>query len=172
MRVEVDAGDIALTAQRVRDVSGEILPAYSTSRIVDTLFPDAIVTGRHLPPGIEEMVTVTADGPVIFYSRALTPPEQRFVIAHALAHLLFDDAAAACREGYIGCAVAEARADAFAEELLVPLAELEQYVSAPPESADDVYLDQVDEIASHFNVSRTLIDKRIRDLAARQQCAA
>jgi Zn-dependent peptidase ImmA (M78 family) len=171
-RVGANRDDLSGTAARVREVCCEQLPAFSTSRIVEALFPDAVVTGRHLPDGVQEMVTLTDDGPVIVYNRALSPPEQRFVIAHAIAHLLFDDAASGCREGSVGCPIAEARADAFAEELMVPLDELDAYVCVQPGSTDDVYLDQVDEIASHFNVPRSLIHKRILALAAWQSCAA
>lgn len=161
-----DPGDLVATAVRLREVAGQVEPAFSTRQIIEACFPDAAVTGRHLPPGIEEMVTRTSEGPLIVYSRTLHPPRQRFVIAHAIAHLLFDGdrIMAAARPGFVGCPEAEARADAFAAELLVPLAELASYVGVPPGTTDDLYLDQVDEIASHFNVTTCLIDQRIREL--------
>lgn len=145
-------------------MAGQTEPAFSTRQMIATCFPDAVVTGKNLPHGVEEVVSRTPDGPVIVYNRSLSPPAQRFVIAHAMAHLFFDDAETAARIGYAGDPAAEARADAFAAELLVPLDELDAYVGVDPSSTDDLYLDQVDEIASHFNVSRGLIDKRIRAL--------
>lgn len=158
--------DMVLVAGQVRARAGEVREAYSTGRIVEALFPDAVVTGRALPAGVQEVVSLTAEGPVIVYSRSLSPPAQRFVIAHALAHLIFDGGrpSAAARVGYTGDPVVEARADAFAAELLVPLERLAVLIDVPPISGDDFYLDQVDTLASRFNVPRGLIDKRIREV--------
>jgi len=157
---------IVVAAASVRAVAGEHREAFSTSRIVDALFPDAVVTGRRLPAGVQEAVSTTSRGPVIVYSRELSPPAQRFVIAHAIAHLLFDAdrPTAAARVGFAGDPATEARADAFAAELLVPLERLAALIEVRPASGDDFYLDQVDSLASHFNVPRGLIDKRIREV--------
>lgn len=167
--VQADRRDIVGTAARVRSLAGIDEPAYSTRQIVEACFPTALVTGtKRLPHGITEAVSLTADGPVILYERRLSVPRQRFVIAHALAHLLFDldDTGALCTVGSRGCEDAESRADAFAAELLVPLSELASYVGTHPanDSHDDIYMDQVDEIASHFNVTQALIDARIREM--------
>lgn len=142
-------------------------PAFSTQQIVSACFPDAVVTGHPLPPNIDEAVSRTSDGVVILYRRGLSTAEQRVAIAHALAHLLFDGPEAACMPGRVGIAEAEARADAFAAELLVPLVELHPHVSVLPDAGDEaIYLDQVDLIASFFHVPAALIDRRIRDLCA------
>jgi Zn-dependent peptidase ImmA (M78 family) len=113
---------------------------------------------------------MTDMGPVILYERRLTVPRQRFVIAHALAHLLFDlkDPSAMCGIGHRGDPDAEKRADDFAAELLLPLEWLHRIVGEEPtpigESNDTLYMDQVDEIASMFNVTQSLVDSRIRSL--------
>lgn len=154
----------------VRGHAREYEPAYSTRRMVSAAFPRTIVMGGRLPAGVQEAVSVGRGyTSTIIYSRLLTPPAQRFVIAHALAHLLFDDDAEACRSGYAGDPAAEERADAFAAELLVPLGRLSIDVAwdLEPGSQDDAYLDGVDILASKFNVPQDLIDKRIRELRAR-----
>jgi len=141
-------------------------PPYSTSQIIDACF-DAAVTGRILPDGIDELVTRTDDGYLIVYHRELPIAEQRFAIAHALAHIIFDGDVAGCSIGFAGDPEREARADRFALELLVPLDELAPYVGRWPsddEAEHEAYLDQVDMIASHFNVPACRIDERIREL--------
>ena len=159
MLVEI-AADLRLRANQTE-------PAFSTRHIVEARFPGALVTGRVLPAGIDEAVSATRDGVVILYSRSLPTPSQRFVIAHALAHLLFDHRHGACRPGSVGDENREERADRFAAELLIPLDRLAEYVGRWP-SANEVeqhkYLDQVDEIASHFQVPSGLVDRRIREL--------
>lgn len=160
---------IAEIAANLRHRAGQTEPAFSTRRIIDACFPHTLVTGRHLPPGVDEVVSETPDGAVILYKRGLPTPSQRFVIAHALAHLIFDRVRGGCRPGSVGHTSREDRADRFAAELLVPLSYLRQCVDCWP-SADPVehdhYLDQVDEIASYFQVPSGLIDKRIRELRA------
>lgn len=157
-------------AADIRRRSGQTEPAFSTRRIVDACFPDTLVTGRELPPGIDEAVSISQNGPVILYRRGLPTPSQRFVIAHALAHLLFDRVRGGCRPGSVGHRSREERADRFAAELLLPLELLREYVGRWPSqdtSEHEKYLDQVDEIASHFQVPTGLVDKRIRELRAR-----
>ena len=142
-------------------------PPYSTNQIIKACFPTTIVAGGKLPSGVDELVKLTPDGPVIMYSRALSGPEQRFAIAHALAHVLFDDARARMRAGYAGDPVREARADMFAVELLAPVAELVPRIEVlPSENGDEheIYLDSVDVIASVFGLPAAVIDARIRDL--------
>jgi Zn-dependent peptidase ImmA (M78 family) len=157
--VEIAAG--------LRDKAGQTEPAFSTRQIVEASFPTALVTGRQLPPGIDEAVSETADGIVILYRRSLPTSSQRFVIAHALAHVIFDRHRGGCRPGSAGHQSREDRADRFAAELLLPIARLEEYVGCWPslvQAENDRYLDQVDEIASHFQVPSGLVDKRIREL--------
>lgn len=159
MIVEVAAG--------IRARAGQWDPAFSTGTIVDRCFPGVMVTGGSLPDGVDEMVTLTDGGPVIVYRRDLPGPMQRFVIAHALAHIVYDDFSDAARPGRLAIPEHEARADAFAAELLAPLHLVAGYVgvmpSANPED-HEIYLDHVDEIASRFSVPAHVIDSRIRQL--------
>jgi Zn-dependent peptidase ImmA (M78 family) len=157
-------------AADLRQRANQTEPAFSTHHIVEARFPGALVTGRDLPPGIDEAVSETPAGVVILYRRSLPTSSQRFVIAHALAHLLFDGRTGAARPGSRGPRAREERADRFAAELLVPLELLAEYVGRWPSDHPverEKYLDQVDEIASHFHVPSGLIDKRIRELHTR-----
>lgn len=160
---------LVAVAADLRRRAGQVEPAFSTRQIVEACFPGTLVTGSALPPGIEEMVSRRREGPVIVYSRSLPGPSQRFAIAHALAHLLFDDERAAACAGRPGIRAHEERADAFAAELLAPLDEIEPYVgryASEDFEEHELYLDQVDEIASHFVLPARVIDRRIRELGS------
>jgi len=138
-------------------------PAFSTRAIVDASFPDAVVTGHDLPVGVDEAVTRTDEGIVILYRRGLSSPEQRFAIAHAVGHLLYDHVTAK----KVSEAFRERRADRFASELLVPLYELARVLEVLPSKNPDeqrIYLDHVDQLASYFNVPAMLVRSRIRDV--------
>ena len=168
----VDVAVLASVAADLRQRSGETEPLFSTRKIIDACFPGLVVTGRELPAGIHEAVSRTPQGGVLIYNRALPTAAKRFAIAHGLAHLLFDDGMSACRVGFVGDPAVEARADSFAEELLVPLEALREHVARQPSSNEtsmerEFYLDQVDEIASHFHVPSHVIDKRIREMVLR-----
>jgi Zn-dependent peptidase ImmA (M78 family) len=141
-------------------------PPYSTTAMIRTCFPDVVVTGRKLPPRIDEIVARTREGGVIVYKRRLPVLRQRFAIAHGIAHLLFDSDETAAAVGYAGCPISERRADTFAEELLVPLTELAKHVRRLPPVAHgrDLYLDGIDQISSRFQVPPAVILKRIRVL--------
>lgn len=137
--------------------------------MLDTCFPDVVVTGRVLPIGFNEVVARTPEGPIIIYNRHMPVARQRLAIAHALAHLLFDDESSCCRPGFVGDNLVEDRADRFARELLVPLLDLRLLVVRWPSNdnaAHECYLDHVDELASHFNVPSYVIDERIRELVS------
>lgn len=156
-------------AAALRTRAGLTKPPYSTTRIIQTCFPDVVVTGRKLPPLVDEIVTRTADGPLIVYRRGLSSGEQRLAIAHGLAHLIYDDAADSAGVGRVGTQSCEERADRFAAELLVPLCDLSRVVQLWPVraqtgSAHEDFLDQVDQIAALFNVAAGLIHERIRRL--------
>jgi len=139
-------------------------PPFSTTQLVECCFPDALVTGRKLPPGVLEVVSRTERGPVIIYARGLSPTTQRYVIAHALGHLVFDEGFR--RPGEPAVPSVERRADAFADELLVPFEYLAPRVKRYPTSGvrRDLYLDHVDQLASQFSVESAVIDRRIRQL--------
>lgn len=156
-------------AADLRYRSNQTVPAFSTRQIIESCFPDVLVTGSALEPDIDELVATTTNGPVILYRRNLPTVEQRFAIAHGLAHLIFDGASGKCRPGYVGDPMREQRADRFATELLVPLDELRPFVRrwpSPMPPDHELYLDMVDEIASHFRVASLVIDQRIRELAS------
>lgn len=160
--------EIREIAAAMRRKADQAEPAFSTRAIVDACFPDALVTGRPLPEGVQELVTYRDGAPLIVYRRGLPAPDQRFAIAHAIGHLALDFVDGAPTSA-VNDEDVETRADAFAAELLVPLDELEPYVGRFPDAGDscdgELYLDQVDEIASHFNVPAWLVDKQIRRLA-------
>lgn len=143
------------------------------SLIRDAAFPDARITGRELPPGVDELVAVTAEGPLVIYARGLSTAGQRFAIAHALAHLLFDVGVdvhgVQPDEPYD--AERETRADAFAFELLCPRCQLLQHIVLWPDSDDDAegYRDQVDQIAAEYHLPPAAIDQQIRELARTKQ---
>lgn len=162
--------DVVGVASDLRARARQNVPAFSTKAILAEAFPDALVTGRTLPDGIDEVVSITATGPVILYRRELTIPAQRFAIAHAIAHLIFDRDAGVCRPGYVGDPERESRADHFACELLVPFVVLLPMIEAQPTDtvsvSREVYLDHVDDLASRFHVPAWVIDQRIRELAA------
>ena len=155
-------------ARAARLRSGQLTEPFSTRRIVETLFPAAVVAGGQLPSRVQEAVSIRHEGPVILYSRDLEPPDQRFVIAHAIAHLLYDGNADGAGVGFVGDPMREERADAFAAELLVPLARLDAVMDPDISSSGDLHLDEIDRLASRFNVPRWLIRKRVQDLADRR----
>lgn len=105
---------------------------------------------------------------MILYSRSLPILDQRYAIAHALAHILFDDEDVCMRVGRAGVAANEQRADDFGAELLAPRAEIRAVLRMwPSKDAEDheIYLDHVDQIASRFSVPSLVIDAQIRRLA-------
>jgi Zn-dependent peptidase ImmA (M78 family) len=164
---------LAAIAESLRRRSDQTEPAYSTRQIIDVCFPGTIVTGRMMPREVNELVVVDQDAfrshrapHVIFYSRKLPTANQRHAIAHALAHIIFDGANGSC---WRANDERELRCDAFADELLVPLLSLREYVCVWPGhrgAERERYLDQVDQISSHFHVPQRVIDRRIRQLRA------
>jgi Zn-dependent peptidase ImmA (M78 family) len=162
---------IAAIAASLRRRAEQNEPAFSTRQIIDVCYPGTIVTGRTMPRAMHELVLVDEAAfrshrapHTIFYSRTLPTCDQRYAIAHALAHIIFDGANGSCWNRNVE---RERRCDAFADELLVPLETMREYIAVWPseEHADkERYLDQVDQIASHFHVPQRVIDRRIREL--------
>lgn len=141
-------------------------PPYSTTKLVLTAFPNALVTGDELPDGVDEATSETPEGGVILYRRALPICEQRFAIMHGLAHLIWDAGRVACADAWH-----ERRADNFAAETLVPLEDLSAVWRVHPSRDPDrqrLYLDHVDQISSMFNAPVQVIRMRIRELAYRR----
>ncbi len=162
---------LASVAASLRRRADQVEPSYSTMQIIEACFPGTLVTGRTLADDTDELVAVdrrafrTHKAPHrIFYNRSRSTAEQRYAIAHALGHIVFDGPR---RRGQRECPQRELRCDRFADELLVPLVELRPYVCAAPSADPDkheTYLDMVDQIASHFHVLATIIKRRIADL--------
>jgi Zn-dependent peptidase ImmA (M78 family) len=166
---------MAAIAASLRRRAEQNEPAFSTRQIIDVCFPGTIVTGRHLPRGVDDIVQVDAAAfrshrapHVIVYQREISTSNQRHAIAHALGHIIFDGAS------HRGCQhfdqARELRCDRFADELLVPLRVLDEYVCAVPSADPDeheAYLDMVDQIASHFHVPTSCIHRRIGELRGR-----
>ena len=151
----------------MRRQAGQNQPAFSTQAIIKRCLPRTLVTGRDLPPGILEAVARTDRGPVILYARGVPIGRQRLAISHAIGHLIFDGASAFRQPGQGRIEHVERRADAFAEELLVPFDELKKYVRCWPSrkrAEHEVYLDMVDEIASRFKVPSEVVNRRILKL--------
>jgi Zn-dependent peptidase ImmA (M78 family) len=168
-----DVHAIAAIAESLRRRADQTEPKYSTRQIIDVCYPGTIVTGRTMPRSMHEMVLVDEAAfrshrapHTIFYSRSIPTCDQRYAIAHAIAHIIFDGANGSCWHRH---EERERRCDAFADELLVPLAVLREYVCVWPRDVRDEanrerYLDQVDQIASHFHAPQRVIDRRIREL--------
>jgi Zn-dependent peptidase ImmA (M78 family) len=169
-----DVVPIASIAASLRRRAQQVEPAYSTRQIIDACFPGTFVTGRVIPAhGVHDLVAVDEKAfrshrapHLIVYRRGLSTGEQRYAIAHALGHIIFDGA------NHEGCVdfnrERELRCDRFADELLVPLEELRPYVGAWPTEDPvkyEVFLDMVDQIASHFHVPAAVIMKQISRLA-------
>lgn len=164
-----DRRALAAVADSLRRRADQTEPAFSTRQIIDECFPGTVVTGRVMPQNVHELVLVDEGAfrshrapHVIFYSRTLSTDEQRYAIAHALAHIIFDGATGSCWQPDDE---RERRCNGFADELLVPLRMVREYVGLWPNTEDrESYLDQVDQISSHFHVPQAVIDRQIRRL--------
>lgn len=157
-------------AMRYRD------PPFSTSRVIEELFPAVDVVQRVLKRHgqIEVYPKPLPNGKqaVIVYHEGSHHSTQRFTVAHELGHWLFDfEEGAAFPQ--VACGVrspVESRADAFAAEFLVPLAVLDERVSfdLSPDRDDEEAISRRDQkiqnLASRFNVSLLCMKNRIRDL--------
>lgn len=167
---DVLMGTVSDYAKILRGNAGLTGPAFSLQKILNTCYPDAIVTGHEFPDGIDEAVARTPEGIVILYRRSLSNGAQRFAVAHAIGHLMFDADAEPDEHGRAGSPDAELRADDFAAELLVPLDVLARHllIGLRPDAPDQrqIYLDHCDQLAHFFQVESSLIDQRIRQLVA------
>jgi Zn-dependent peptidase ImmA (M78 family) len=156
----VGVNDVVVLAEMLRALAGESRAPFDLLKVVAVLFPSAVVTGKDLPPQVNEAVTVTTDGPLIVYRRGISTAERRFAIAHGLGHLIYDfrgDRTLTDRER-------ELRADVFARELLVPRREFAWCLDGLRVTDRDLFLDQVDVVANAFHVQPVVITERIREL--------
>jgi Zn-dependent peptidase ImmA (M78 family) len=146
-------------------------PAFSTKQIIRANYPDTLVTGGRLPDGVEAMVTRCDEGPLIVYQRSLPILQQRYAIAHEIGHLALGhlDLGDAYTRGQLESVSSdlELAADAFATELLAPIATVARFAKLRPSSDPhdhEIYLDHVDDLASMFMVPAVIIDSQIRKL--------
>jgi len=157
-------------------------PPYHTHDLFAAV-PDLSVAGADLPRGVLEMAERTPDGRrILWYARGAPPPLQRVALAHGLYHFMTDLAGperavrecnAAMREleeaGKLSANPIERACDLFAGELLVPFAVLDQVAPMtlfPEEPAAQArWADQVDELASLFNVPPSFMRWRLWDLS-------
>ncbi len=157
-------------------------PPYSTSKIL-TLYPDLKVSGRAMK-GHAQLEVYTKPLPsgckaTIYYNEDGHASTQRFSIAHELAHWIFDlrhgkkipDHDPCLDTGTRRKPMAERRADYFASELLVPLwvldnmVDFEIYPNKDDADAMSERSQQVQRLASRFNVSMRCMKLRVLDLA-------
>jgi Zn-dependent peptidase ImmA (M78 family) len=155
--------------------------------VIETCFPDIVVTGAALPKTLIEMAEVGADGRRnLLYRRGIDHATQRVGLAHGLHHFLSDlkVARAARRRGHAECNTnlrwlersgkfekdpIEVACDLFAGELLTPFDVLDTMAPKILFPSDKtklhLFLDEVDSLASRFNVPADFIQWRLADLA-------
>lgn len=161
---------VARAAQMMRWRARLLAPSFSIHELVAANYPTALVTGRDLPDGIHEIVTVTDAGPIILYRRGLSTCDQRIAIAHALGHLAFDFDTAGRRIATLADPAVEDRADAFAIELLAPL-ELVAAVAPERRARPDIldreeFRDRLDGIATRFHVPVWTVERQMLRISA------
>lgn len=161
--------------------SGQIGPPYCPRRLLSDLYPESLVTGGDLPLGVDEAVSVSADGPTLIYQRSLPPYVRRLAIAHGAAHVFLGDfqrrRRARCRPGESGERDLEQRADDFAAALLVPLRDLSSRFRAwhavpldvDRELARHTWLDRLDQLSELFAVNVSTILRRVGHLRSFQE---
>lgn len=96
---------------------------------------------------------VTTSASLVTINSVLAPPASRWAIAHELAHVLVRRRVAPA----VGSAAEEQYADEFANELLIPLAELENMLRAGHQAGD---------IANVFDVEKDIVILRLMRLGA------
>lgn len=115
--------DVEAVAAALRAIAGQAEPPFSVSAIAAIAFPEALVVEHDLPDGVDEVVTATPDGPLVWFRTGLPSDAVRFAVAHAIAHLHWD----LFEVQAVIDAHRENRADLFAIELLVPSAWLRRH---------------------------------------------
>lgn len=176
----IDVGTILGRAAWVRHKAGlnDLDPPYSTRHVLETLFPGIAVTGSDdLPRGVTEMALASEGNRVILYSRRATHSLQRVAILHGLHHhiadLKWDFGNRECNQARRQLELdrgeidpIELACDHFAGEVLVPFHVLDRFAPPPPPDAASTakYEDEVDHLASRFNVPRSFMRWRLHDL--------
>ena len=153
-------------------------PPYCPRRLMEHLYPDAMVSGAALPLGVDEIVSVWQEGPTLLYQRSLPTAVRRLAIAHGLAHVVLGDfesaTAHSCHPGIAGAADIERRADDFAAALLVPfpdlVAEMHAWDPVPTDVdravARHTWLDRLDLLSERFIAPVSILLRRIGQLGA------
>jgi Zn-dependent peptidase ImmA (M78 family) len=155
-------------------------PPYSTRHIMETVFPKIAVTGTELPEHITEMAVADKGRRALYYNRhaRVSHGQQRVGLMHGLYHHLSDmktgDGLRECNlvsrklsrveavdNGELAC-------DLFAAEVLAPLDVLAEYAPDQLYPRDPAVraavADEIDHLASRFNVPRGFMRWRIYDL--------
>jgi Zn-dependent peptidase ImmA (M78 family) len=182
----INLGAVLGRAAYVRERAGlnELDPPYSTRHICETLFPSIGVQGDDdLPAGVTEMALAEQARAgvrrVILYSRNVDHSMQRVSIMHGLHHHLVDlkfsygirECNLAARRLEVDSRAItpeELEADHFAGEVLAPFHQLDRYAPADPFTKDParrrVVADEIDHLASRYNVPRWFMLWRLYDL--------
>jgi len=160
--------------------SGQRRPPYCPRLLVKALSVTAVVIGAELPERVDEIVSMTAEGPMILYRRELGAIDRRFAIAHAAGHLALGDFAtqAPLRPGLLvprelrAARDRERRCDRFAAAALVPLDDLAREMAAlggaatgDRETQHQDWLDRLDRLGEIFMVPPNTIRRRIGELS-------
>jgi hypothetical protein len=180
----LDVGAVTGRARYCRERCGFVgrPPPYSTRKVIETCFKGLTVTGAALPTGLIEMAERHSSGRrALFYKRGIPNATQRVGIAHGLHHFLSDlrrePGTSECNTNLRWLENAakltqdpiEVACDLFAGELLVPfdvLDEMAPEVLFPKDkTAKHLFDDEVDHLASRFNVPVGFVRWRLFDLA-------
>lgn len=158
-------------------------PPYSTRHLLETVFPKIAVAGADLPKGVTEMAVADKGRRALYYARGVQHIHQRVGLMHGLYHHLEDMKS----DGELGlireCNLSERKVgaathrtdplelscDLFAAEVLIPLDVLDRMVpfdvySRRDETERRAVMDEVDHLASKFNVPRGFLRWRLHDL--------
>lgn len=180
----IDHHHVHAVIHRIHSTLGYRDPPFSVSRIMDAMFPEIEVTGRKMDEyaTLELYPEPLANGvrATLAYNEKDHHSTQRFSIAHELAHWCFcaDFGKDIAGASALACGARgnekpgnEKRADYFASELLVPLHILDNAVTVeiyPNRHDHDALRDrdnQIQRLASRFNVSLGCMKRRVFDLA-------
>lgn len=179
----LDYATIIGRAAWVRHQAGFIgkAPPYSSRHLLEKVFPNIPVAGTSLPKGVTEMAVAQEGRRALFYSRKFPHTHQRVGLIHGLYHHLSDikqdvgirECSLIVRnEGRRTRVVdpVELACDLFAAEVLTPLDVLDEYAPDVLFSRDaeirGALDDEIDNLASRFNVPVGFMRWRLMDLRA------
>lgn len=181
----LDYGTIIGRAAWVRSQAGyldDAPPPYSSRHILERVFPKIAVAGADLPIGVSEMAVAEKGRRALFYSRKVAHPSQRVGLMHGLYHHLSDikDSIGlrecnltvrklAQQTGSEFKDPLELACDLFAGEVLAPLDVLDRLAPeklfATGGIEAEALKDEIDHLASKFNVPRKFLKWRLWDLS-------